>query len=83
MKHAMIFGTEGPCLENNNLGFVGLIYIMLFPLRMVTVVILALVLVALVVILAICMVIQFFFKSRFLYLPGRFRNFIKFCRLTA
>ena len=72
------------------LGFVGLIYIALlwphiklFPLRMVTVVVLALVLVALVVILAICMVIQFFFKSRFLYLPGRFRNFIKFCGLAA
>ena len=56
---------------------------MLFPLRMVTVVVLALVLVALVVILAICMVISVFFKSRFLYFPRRFRNFVKLCRLAA
>ena len=65
----------------------GLIYIaldiMLFPLRMVTVVVLALVLVPLVVILAISVVISFLFESRFLYLPGRFRKFIKFCRLAA
>ena len=76
--------------QPHNLGFVGLIYIALlwphiklFPLRMVTVVVLALVFVALVVILAISVVISFLFESRFLYFPGRFRNFIKFCGLTA
>ena len=47
----------------DNLGFVGLIYIMLFPLRMVTVVVLALVLVPLVLILAISVIIPLLFEG--------------------
>ena len=65
----------------------GLIYkaldVMLFPLRMVTVVVLALVLVAIVIIFAISVIIPLLLEGRFLYLAGWFRNLIKFCGLAA